>query len=101
MWQHKMFFFFTLKKVVLVLNEDMPNVHVGLVGSSSETKEQPVTIKSDKADKLDAAAEKQKEKDSIDPAAQELQLKRNNSGCIMIIYENAISSIEKNFKSRV
>jgi hypothetical protein len=70
-----MFFYLTLKKVVHVLNEDMPNVPVGLVGLSLGTKEQPLTI-GDKVDKPDAAAEKKKESDLIDPAAQELQLKK-------------------------
>jgi hypothetical protein len=48
------------------LNEDVPTVPVDLVKSSYGTKEQPLTI-GDKVDKPDAATEKQKEKDSIDP----------------------------------
>ena len=71
-WQQKMFFYLTLKKVVHVLNEDMPVVSVGLVGSSSGT---PLTINGD-AEKSDA--EKQKESvDSVAQAkAQELQQKK-------------------------
>jgi hypothetical protein len=71
-WQQKMFFYLTLKKVVRVLNEDMPVVSVGLVGSSSGT---PLTINGD-AEKSDA--EKQKESvDSVAQAkAQELQQKK-------------------------
>ena len=71
-WQQKMFFYLTLKKVVHVLNEDIPVVSVGLVGSSSGT---PLTINGD-AEKSDA--EKQKESvDSVAQAkAQELQQKK-------------------------
>ncbi|GAU38712.1 hypothetical protein TSUD_396400 [Trifolium subterraneum] len=74
-WQQKMFFFLTLKKVVHVLSDEMPLVVTA--GSSSGTT-QTLTINGENGEKSDA--EKQKEKDSIDPVAQikaqELQLKK-------------------------
>ncbi|CAJ2668640.1 unnamed protein product [Trifolium pratense] len=74
-WQQKMFFFLTLKKVVYVLSDEMPLVVSA--GSSSGTN-QTLAINGENGEKSDA--EKQKEKDSIDPTAQikaqELQLKK-------------------------
>ncbi|KAK2455989.1 putative mitochondrial protein [Trifolium repens] len=71
-WQQKMYFFLTLKKVVNVLNEDMPIV---TVASASGTKEITAVVNGEKSD----AAEK--DKDPTDSAAaqikaQELQLKK-------------------------
>jgi hypothetical protein len=86
-WQQKMYFFLTLKKVVYVLNQDIPAVPAA---SSSGTKELSVTngVEKSVADK---------DKDQTDPTAaqikdQELQQKKKKDsfGLIVITYVRTI-----------
>ncbi|MCH89497.1 pol polyprotein, partial [Trifolium medium] len=70
-----MFFYLILKKVVNVLNEDMPIVPA-FVGANSGTN-QTLTINGESSEKSDAAVGKQKETDfAAQIKAQELQLKK-------------------------